>query len=157
MQNKGGWINSEMVSFQEKKSMCKSSGTLLPFVSLLNRCACTLHCSDNLNEELHVFWNLWGPTTTMSMLGCHFSLDPAGFSLCSSLSHNGLMRQQAAGLYKASHTLVQHSCGKANSSSWKHKQQWNGKKEFNRSGVFSCTCFNNPNCLSKRTKTISHK
>lgn len=53
--NKGGWINSEMVSFQEKKSMCKSSGTMLPFVLLLNRCPCTLRCSDNLNEELHVF------------------------------------------------------------------------------------------------------
>lgn len=59
--NKGGWINSEMVLLQGKNSMCKSGGTTLPFVSLLNRCPCTVHCSecsDNeliLNEELHVF------------------------------------------------------------------------------------------------------
>lgn len=136
--------------------MCKSSGTILLFVSLLNRCPCTLHCSDNLNEELHVFWNLWDPTTTMSMLRCHFSLDPAGFSLCSSQSHNGLMRWQAAGLYKASHTesWFDTAVGKRTAL---HGNRSNSEKEFYRSGLFSCTCFNNPNCVSKGTKTISHK
>lgn len=57
--NRGGWINSDKVSLQGENSMGKPGGTTLPFVSLLNTCPCTLHCTDHLKWRDPCIWDLW--------------------------------------------------------------------------------------------------
>lgn len=80
--SKQRWVDqSWMVLLQGKNSMCRSGDTTLPVVQLLNRCLCTLHCRDHLKWRAPSSRDLWGYTTVMPLMGCHFSLYLMGLFL----------------------------------------------------------------------------